>query len=682
MHARMIVLAAAGLVVATSASAATRFVNAAAAPGGDGSSWATAYNSLQTALASAGAGDELWVARGVYTPTSDANRNISFIIPAGVTVRGGFAGDEDSPKDRPADPDPRTADPLVDTVLSGEIGAQGAADNSRVVVRTDPYTSTRITLDRLSIVAGYDIAGSGAGMINEGNIVTLEDCLIAGNEAFSGGGMLNWYSSDVTLSRCVLRANRASGQNGSGGAVYLSLSSILTVSDSRFEDNYARTLGGAVTAFSSVASYARCTFERNDADLTRGGALYTYDCGLTISDSFFADNTASGNGGALLNQRSVATITDTTFLRNMGDVGGATCDEEFGPVNYIRCTYDSNRSNLSGGGAATFAGNSHFTDCTFTANDASAGGGIYIAGSTSSTITRCTFQNNLAQRTSTRGGGLYIVASARCTVTDSTFTGNRTSVGGGVDAGGSGHDFIRCAFVQNACVGSGGAANLTAGTSNFINCLMARNAVGVLGSAVLAGTNATSNFYNCTVVENNGGIESLYHGGPMTVVNSIVRNPTQFQLRGPSTATVTWSNVLAGITGAGNFNADPGFVDPAANDFRLAPASVCIDRGSNAGVPAMTTLDLARAPRFRDDPSVPDAGNGVAPVVDVGAYEFQPPAPCPGDANNDGVVNFPDITAVLQNWTGPGPAGDANNDGVVSFPDITSILQNWTRVCS
>jgi hypothetical protein len=33
-------------------------------------------------------------------------------------------------------------------------------------------------------------------------------------------------------------------------------------------------------------------------------------------------------------------------------------------------------------------------------------------------------------------------------------------------------------------------------------------------------------------------------------------------------------------------------------------------------------LDLS--PRFIDIPSVPDTGNGTAPIVDMGAYERQP----------------------------------------------------------
>ncbi len=50
---------------------------------------------------------------------------------------------------------------------------------------------------------------------------------------------------------------------------------------------------------------------------------------------------------------------------------------------------------------------------------------------------------------------------------------------------------------------------------------------------------------------------------------------------------------------------------------------------------------------------------------------------CIGDANGDGSVDFDDITSVLANWGGSGPAGDGNGDGQVNFDDITIALANW-----
>jgi PKD repeat protein len=62
------------------------------------------------------------------------------------------------------------------------------------------------------------------------------------------------------------------------------------------------------------------------------------------------------------------------------------------------------------------------------------------------------------------------------------------------------------------------------------------------------------------------------------------------------------------------------------------------------------------------------------------------PTPCPGDANNDGVVNFADVTSVLTffgSTYNPGidGLGDANNDGDVSFADITEVLTFFGIPC-
>ncbi len=73
------------------AQAAVWYVNAAAtAPTPDGSSWATAYPSLQPAADAAAAGDELWVAKGTYTALGAEVANLK----AAATLYGGFAGTE------------------------------------------------------------------------------------------------------------------------------------------------------------------------------------------------------------------------------------------------------------------------------------------------------------------------------------------------------------------------------------------------------------------------------------------------------------------------------------------------------------------------------------------------------------------------------------------------------------
>ena len=69
-------------------------------------------------------------------------------------------------------------------------------------------------------------------------------------------------------------------------------------------------------------------------------------------------------------------------------------------------------------------------------------------------------------------------------------------------------------------------------------------------------------------------------------------------------------------------------------DYRLRAGSPCIDAGDNDAVPndildldgdgdtgEPIPFDLAGGPRFLDDPTVPDTGQGTPPIVDMGAYE-------------------------------------------------------------
>ena len=62
------------------------------------------------------------------------------------------------------------------------------------------------------------------------------------------------------------------------------------------------------------------------------------------------------------------------------------------------------------------------------------------------------------------------------------------------------------------------------------------------------------------------------------------------------------------------------------------------------------------------------------------------PPPLVGDANDDCIVNFADLTSVLTHWgavipPGSPTDGDANADGHADFADITAILTAWGSQC-
>src|SRR4030095_13358316 len=81
------------LVSAALAPAATWYVRASATGANNGTSWADAFTSLQSALAAAHSGDEIRVAIGTYKPAPDGgNPGLSFFLITGVQILGGSAG--------------------------------------------------------------------------------------------------------------------------------------------------------------------------------------------------------------------------------------------------------------------------------------------------------------------------------------------------------------------------------------------------------------------------------------------------------------------------------------------------------------------------------------------------------------------------------------------------------------
>src|SRR5262245_22089727 len=96
--------------------AALVFVDRSAVGANSGVGWPNAFNDLQSALAVSNSGDRILVAKGAYRPDGgNGNRTLSFQIPSGVMVEGGYAGVS------AADPFERDTT-LFETTLSGDIG--------------------------------------------------------------------------------------------------------------------------------------------------------------------------------------------------------------------------------------------------------------------------------------------------------------------------------------------------------------------------------------------------------------------------------------------------------------------------------------------------------------------------------------------------------------------------------
>lgn len=280
---------------------------------GPGTSWEDATSDLAAALFAAKYGDEVWVAAGMYFPTTDKNRKTSFIIPSGVKVYGGFAGHETSPQERDFQQNK--------SVLSGNIGSVGdMGDNSSTIVHlqnADEHTlldgfviadgtanGTGPTADRNRCGAALYIDGSGQG---GKSAPIIQNCIFQNNEARDGGAVyLNGRNGHCNASfrNCQFLSNKA---DLDGGAIFndgrhggKASPEFHGCTFSGNKGNY----GGAICNYGgrgeSSPNLQKCVFHGNEAYL-RGGAIFNMDVeGVTkpvINGCQFVDNKAvSGKG--------------------------------------------------------------------------------------------------------------------------------------------------------------------------------------------------------------------------------------------------------------------------------------------------------------------------------------------------------------------------------------------------
>jgi predicted outer membrane repeat protein len=289
--------------------------------GGSGTSWGDAYGSLQTAIDNAPAGSEIWVAAGTYVPSSTGDRNASFTLKDQIEIYGGFGGFETDRGQRNIGAN--------GTILSGDIGAAGNnTDNSYHVVSVQ-------NIPNYAILDGFTIAGGnanqrntnddGGGIVIRSSRATFANLVITGNSAGDRGGGIYTNSIQSQFTNVVLISNSAS----QGGAMFFDdtiandgiTRSEVTLTNSTFSQNTARSIGGGIRSFRTQLNIFGTVFERNTAE-GDGGGLFGSASTINVTNSTFSNNISRATttnigvlGGGAINA-SQLTVTSSIFWGN------------------------------------------------------------------------------------------------------------------------------------------------------------------------------------------------------------------------------------------------------------------------------------------------------------------------------------------------------------------------------
>lgn len=324
-----------------------RYVKSVATGTGDGSSWENASGNLQNMIDELAKNNpqnlpgEVWVAAGTYVPQvqviSGTTYSASFLMRDGISVYGGFAGDEISKQEREVGKMPWNF--VNKTILEGSYYEHSKTSwnesnhkwtltsDSRHVVFFSPLPSEgKSGFDKSTILNGVTIRGGyaqggegvadfmtdrGAG-VYMGINATLEKCIVTENSSTGNGGAVYMYGGRVMNS--LIYNNNA---DGDGGAVYVDNAGIVLAS--MLTNNSANNGSGAYLA--------------HTGNWTDGKPHPEY---LILSTSVVSNNTSRLNGavycakGGVLMQNTITnndcpTATDNTSA-NASQSGGLYVD--------------------------------------------------------------------------------------------------------------------------------------------------------------------------------------------------------------------------------------------------------------------------------------------------------------------------------------------------------------------
>jgi len=401
------------------------------------------YDTVQSAIDAASAGDEVVISPGAYT--GPGNWNIDFKGKT-ITVRS---------------TDPKKRYVVVSTIINCENKSRGFYFHSG--------EDANSILNGLSIVNGNET--NGGGVYCKDSSPTLANCIFSNNTAqHNGGGMCN-ENSKPTLTSCTFNNNLS---HYGGGGIYNSDSSP-TIINSSFKDNWARYGGAIHNRQGSSPTVKYSMFSRNTT-AERGGGMDTHDSSPTLINCIFGNNSTDGNGGGMANQSSTVTLTNCTFNKNKASDNGAGIYNLYGKAILESCKFKGNSCKSHGGGMFNGSSDPTLTKCRFSGNLSGGDGGGMYNREGSLILTNCIFTGNI---TNNNGGAMYNNSSPN--ITNCTFGSNSAKMGGGLYTDSSSFD---CTPTLNSCILWGNKDN-----SDVVNSAQIYGGLPVITYSCLQNTN-------------------------------------------------------------------------------------------------------------------------------------------------------------------------------------------------
>lgn len=452
-----------------------------------------------------------------------------------------------------------------DSAASAIADANNSVDSCQIWIKegTYPVGSTTAVVSNIHIMGGFK--GVGEEVTTDHDLTVLD-----GSGAVMDNIISTQNTSNVILENFTIKGNTNEGSDDNyGGGVYIGTSSDVVIESVKFVDNAAigamasnrgyEGKGGALAIIESDVFVNKCTFTNNTS--------------INGENEGYGESDAGSFGGAVYISSGTVTISDSQFTNNQAQkvedgtaYGGAVFAYNPSLLTIDNCIFTSNVSQSQAGALFVEKGEAYVMDTAFNQNSANEGGAVYLSDGADVELSGCELSGNEA-----------------------------TEVGAALNINGSKILADKCKLISNDCKGGsecrgGGFTVDDNGTGYLVNSLVVKNHAKSYGGGVYVRNNSEVYIFFSTIADNTtdgssntgSGIHN-YDDGYSEISSSIIwgNSPgAQIQNNSGSNADIKYSIVQGGWSGDGNYDSNPGFVDPENGNYKPGSGSDAVDNAA------------------------------------------------------------------------------------------------------
>ena len=254
--------------------------------------------------------------------------------------------------------------------------------------------SSRVNLSGNSFANNIATSTHGGGVYMKDSTANVSGNIFINNTASGWGGGVYLQNSTVNFNRNMFTNNTASY----GGGIHANSDSIVNAINNIFTRNIAGVAGGGIDIFVRVvANFIGNILDYNKAQSAGGGVSVESDNNISFTLDSFMFNAAVRTGGAIWSKDSIINITESNLTGNVAGKRGGGSYLEHGTVIFCKNVFINNSAFINGAGIyiAVYTSSIECSNNTFR-NNWGDGWVLFIEDSnrTSAVLSQNSFDNN------------------------------------------------------------------------------------------------------------------------------------------------------------------------------------------------------------------------------------------------------------------------------------------------